>query len=270
MNQGPRTRSFYWIAQFTLFIWRMRGARSRSHNSAHREEKANKRLQRPNERQSVIYSCLRCSIIIVFMCHRSFPFSCGSNNNMRTFFSCCVLFFLFRSLLSLHTNYIYSYIRQWVFFCRVVQTDRDYSLHFVCNNYFVSFNRKCARVMSMCVLYTHTQWIRQRSVYIWFGLDIICEIQVSWAKKARQKIHDTKATIKLMTMIHNNVNRLWARFTHTLAPTTMSYDVCTVHWCTHNEHPQKNPLRLIFFSEEIEKDKNSKTNTKKTKYMSNV
>lgn len=56
--------------------------------------KANKQLNDQTERRNVIYSCLRCSIIIVFMCHRSFPFSCNSNNNMRTFFSCCVLFFL--------------------------------------------------------------------------------------------------------------------------------------------------------------------------------
>lgn len=78
-----------------------------AHNKALRREltrarnkKANKQpTQRPNStRRNVIYSCLRCSIIIVFMCHRSFPFSCNSNNNMRTFFSCCVLFFLARSL----------------------------------------------------------------------------------------------------------------------------------------------------------------------------
>lgn len=30
------------------------------------------------------------------------------------------------------------------------------------------------------------------------------------AKSTRQKNNETRATIKLMTMIHNNVNRLWA------------------------------------------------------------
>lgn len=63
-----------------------------AHNS-NEKKRANKRFNDRNERRNVIYSCLRCSIIIVFMCHRSFPFSCNSNNNMRTFFSCCVLFF---------------------------------------------------------------------------------------------------------------------------------------------------------------------------------
>lgn len=78
---------------------KMRGERNHTHKAHHCNEKANKQLNEPNwKRRNVIYSCLRCSIIIVFICHRSFPFSCNSNNNMRTFFSCCALFFLFLSL----------------------------------------------------------------------------------------------------------------------------------------------------------------------------
>lgn len=41
-------------------------------------EKSKQNVSALSREHNVIYSCLRCSIIIVFMCHRSFPFSCIS------------------------------------------------------------------------------------------------------------------------------------------------------------------------------------------------
>lgn len=105
------------------------------------------------------------------MCHRSFPFSCNSNNNMRTFFSCCVLFFCILLLsfrccavavvVSVHTGMhlvaacIAFYSRSFVlfffsFFVSFFAFFTDRLLVFVCNNYFVA-SIENVEIMSMCV-----------------------------------------------------------------------------------------------------------------------
>lgn len=151
-----------------------------------------------------------CSFFYFFSCSRSVVVCCRCRfGAYRHAFRCRLYLFLFPFVC-----FIFFFLPFFVSFFPFF-TDR--LLVFVCNNYFVA-SIENVEIMSMCVCLC-AQWTRTL-LYIWYVYiqKSQCRKNATQNKQEMKQCNKSKAIIKLMTMIHNNVKSTsWAQnITYTL------------------------------------------------------